>query len=62
MIFCTKTISRLFLANKDCMAVMLTVRIPINRLRFFKIPYIAGNSINEEFIPERSLMHFFIVK
>jgi hypothetical protein len=35
VIFCTKTISRLFLANKGCMPVVLTVRILISRLRFF---------------------------
>jgi hypothetical protein len=62
MIFCTKTISRLFMANKGCMAIVLTVRTPINRLRFFEISRMAGNFINEKFTPERSLMHFFIVE
>jgi hypothetical protein len=62
MIFYTKTISRLFIANKGCMTVVLTVRILINRLRFFKISRIAGNFINEKFIPERSLIHFLIIE
>jgi hypothetical protein len=62
VIFCTKTTSRLFLANKGCMAVVLTVRILISRLRFFKLSRVAGNFINEEFISERLLVHFFIVE
>jgi hypothetical protein len=62
MIFCTKTISRLFMANKGCIAIVLTVRTLINRLRFFKISRMAGNSINEKFIPERPLIYFFIVE
>jgi hypothetical protein len=62
MIFCTKTISRLFMANKGYMAIVLTVRIPINKLRFFEISYMAGNSTNEKFIFKRLLMHFFIVE
>jgi hypothetical protein len=62
VIFYTKTISRLFLANKDCMAVVLIVRTPINRLRFFKLSRIAGNSTNEKFTPKRLLVHFFIVE
>jgi hypothetical protein len=62
VIFYTKIIFRLFLANKGYMAVMLTVRILINRLRFFEIPRMAGNSINEEFTPERLLMQFLIIK
>jgi hypothetical protein len=62
MIFCTKTISRLFMANKDCMAIVLTVRILINRLRFFEISRMVGNFINEKFTFERPLMHFFIVE
>jgi hypothetical protein len=62
MIFCTKTISRLFIVNKDCIAVVLIVRTPINRLRFFEISRIARNFINEKFISERPLMHFLIVK
>jgi hypothetical protein len=62
VIFCTKITSRLFMANKGCMAVMLTVRILISRFRFFEISRMVGNFINEKFIPERSLMHFFIVE
>jgi hypothetical protein len=62
MIFCTKTTSRLFMANKGCMAIVLTVRTPISRLRFFKISRITGNFINEKFTPERPLMHFFIIE
>jgi hypothetical protein len=62
VIFCTKITSRLFLINKGCMAVILTVRILINRLRFFKLSRIIGNFINEEFIPKRSLVHFFIIE
>jgi hypothetical protein len=62
MIFCTKTTSRLFMANKGCMAVVLTVHTPINRLRFFKISRMAGNSTNEKFTPKRPLMHFLIVE
>jgi hypothetical protein len=62
MIFCIKTISRLFMVNKDCMAIVLTVRILINRLRFFKISRMAGNSTNEKFIPKRLLMHFLIIE
>jgi hypothetical protein len=62
MIFCTKIISRLFMANKGCMAVVLTVYIPISRLRFFKISRMAGNFTNEKFIPERLLMHFLIIE
>jgi hypothetical protein len=62
MIFCTKTTSRLFMANKGYMAVVLTVYILINRFRFFEIFRMAGNFINEKFIFERLLMHFFIVE
>jgi hypothetical protein len=62
MIFCTKTTSRLFIANKGCMAIVLTVRILISRLRFFEISRMIGNSINEKFISERLLIHFFIIK
>jgi hypothetical protein len=62
VIFYIKTISRLFIANKGCMAVMLTVRILISRFRFFKISRMVRNFINEKFIPERPLMHFFIVE
>jgi hypothetical protein len=62
MIFCTKIISRLFMANKDCMTVVLTVRTLINKLRFFEISRIAGNFINEKFISKRLLMHFLIVE
>jgi hypothetical protein len=62
IIFCTKTTSRLFMANKGYMTVVLTVRILINRLRFFKISRMAGNSINEKFIPKRPLMHFLIIE
>jgi hypothetical protein len=52
VIFCIKITSRLFLANKGCMAIILTVRILINRLRFFEISRMTGNFINEEFISE----------
>jgi hypothetical protein len=62
MIFCIKTTSRLFMANKGCMAIVLIVRILISRLRFFKISRMVGNFINEKFIPKRLLMHFFIVE
>jgi hypothetical protein len=62
MIFCTKTTSRLFMANKGCMTVVLIVRTLISRLRFFEISRMAGNSINEKFTPERPLMHFLIVE
>jgi hypothetical protein len=62
MIFCTKTTSRLFMANKDCIAVVLTVHIPINRLRFFEISRIIGNFTNEKFTPKRSLIHFLIIE
>jgi hypothetical protein len=62
VIFYIKIISRLFLANKGCMAVVLIVRILINRLRFFKLSRIAGNSTNEEFTPKRLLVYFFIVE
>jgi hypothetical protein len=62
VIFYIKTTSRLFLANKGCMAVVLTVRTPISRLRFFELSRVAGNSTNEEFTPERPLVHFFIVE
>jgi hypothetical protein len=62
MIFCTKAISRLFLANKACMTVMLTVRIPTSKLRFFKISRIIRNFTNEKFTPKRPLMHFFIIE
>jgi hypothetical protein len=37
MIFCIKITSRLFMANKDCMTVVLTVHTLISRLRFFKV-------------------------
>jgi hypothetical protein len=50
------------MANKDYMAVVLTVRTPINRLRFFEISRMAENSTNEKFTPERPLMHFLIVE
>jgi hypothetical protein len=62
MIFCTKTTFRLFIVNKGCMTVMLTVRILISRLRFFEISRMAGDFINEKFTPERLLMHFFVVE
>jgi hypothetical protein len=62
MIFCIKTTSRLFMANKDCIAVMLTIHTPISRLRFFKISRMAGNSTNEKFTSKRLLMHFLIVE
>jgi hypothetical protein len=62
MIFCTEIISRLFMVNKGCMAVVLTVHISISRLRFFEISRMAGNSTNEKFISKRLLMHFLIVE
>jgi hypothetical protein len=62
MIFCTKTTSRLFMANKGYMAVVLTVHTLINRLRFFEISRMIGNFTNEKFISERPLMHFLIVE
>jgi hypothetical protein len=62
MIFCIKTTSRLLIAYKDCMTVMLAVRIPINKFRFFKLSRMTRNFTNEKFAPERSLMHFLIVE
>jgi hypothetical protein len=62
MIFCVKPISRLFIAYKGCMTVVLTVRTLINKPRFFKISRMAGNFTNEKFVPERLLMYFFIVE
>jgi hypothetical protein len=62
MIFCIKTTSRLFMANKGCMTVVLTVRTLISRLRFFEISRMVGNFTNEKFTPERPLMHFLIVE
>jgi hypothetical protein len=62
VIFCIKIIFRLFLANKGYMAVVLTVRILISRFRFFELSRIVGNFINEEFTPERPLVHFFIIE
>jgi hypothetical protein len=44
------------------MTVVLAVRILINRLRFFKLSRMAGNSINEKFVSERLLMHFLIIE
>jgi hypothetical protein len=62
MIFCIKTTSRLFMANKGCMAVILTIHILISKLRFFEISRIIENSTNEKFTPERPLMHFLIIE
>jgi hypothetical protein len=62
MIFCIKTISRLSMANKGCIIVVLTVRILINRFRFFKISRMAGNSTNEKFVPERLLIYFLVIE
>jgi hypothetical protein len=62
MIFCTEITSRLLIIYKGCMAVVLAVRTLINRLRFFKLSRMAENFINEKFVPERPLMHFFIVE
>jgi hypothetical protein len=62
MIFYTKITSRLFMANKGCMAVVLTVYILISKFRFFKIFRMAGNSTNEKFIFKRPLMHFLIIE
>jgi hypothetical protein len=50
------------MANKGCMTVVLTVRTPISRLRFFEISRMARNFINEKFTPERPLMYFLIVE
>jgi hypothetical protein len=49
MIFCTKTTSRLLIAYKGCMTVVLAVRTLISRLRFFKLSRMAGNFINDKF-------------
>jgi hypothetical protein len=62
MIFCTKTIPRLLIAYKDCMTVILAVRILVSKLRFFKLSRITGNFTNEKFTLERPLMHFLIVE
>ena len=62
VIFSIKIIFRLFLANKGYMTVILTVRILISKLRFFKLSRMAGNSTNEKFAPERPLMHFLIIE
>jgi hypothetical protein len=62
MIFCTKTTPRLLIAYKGYMTVMLAVRTLINKLRFFELSRIAGNSTNEKFAPKRPLIHFLIVE
>jgi hypothetical protein len=62
MIFRTKTTPRLLIAYKGYITVVLTVRILISRLRFFKLSRMAKNSTNEKFAPERLLMHFFIIE
>jgi hypothetical protein len=62
MIFCTKTTPRLFIAYKGYMTVVLAVRTLINRLRFFKLSRMTGNSINEKFASKRPLIHFLIVE
>jgi hypothetical protein len=62
MIFCIKTTSRLFMANKDYIAIVLTVRTLINKFRFFEISRMIGNFTNEKFTFERLLMYFFIVE
>jgi hypothetical protein len=62
MIFCTKTTSRLFMANKGYITVVLTIRTLINRLRFFKISRMIGNFTNEKFTFKRPLIHFLIVE
>jgi hypothetical protein len=62
IIFCTKITSRLFIANKGCITVVLIIRTLISRLRFFKISRIIGNFTNEKFTPERLLMHFLIIE
>ena len=62
MIFCIKTTPRLFIAYKGCMTVMLAIRTLINRLRFFKLSRMVGNSTNEKFAPKRLLIHFLIVE
>ena len=62
MIFRTEIISRLLIAYKGCMTVVLAVRILISRLYFFELSRMAGNFINKKFAPERLLMHFLIVE
>jgi hypothetical protein len=62
VIFYTKITSRLFLANKGSMPVILTVRILINRFRFFEISRMTENSTNEKFIFKRPFPHFLIVE
>src|SRR5450755_2377923 len=62
VIIYTEATSRLFMANEGSMTVVLAIRTPVSRLRFFKISRMAGDSTNEKFTPERPLMHFFIVE
>jgi hypothetical protein len=62
MIFRIKTTPRLLIAYKDCMTVVLVIRILISKFRFFKFSRMAGNFTNEKFAPERSLMHFLIIE
>jgi hypothetical protein len=50
------------MANKGYITVVLTIRISISRLRFFKISRMTGNSTNEKFVPERPLIHFRTIK
>jgi hypothetical protein len=40
------------MTNKGRMPVILTVRILVSRLRFFKISRMAGNFTNEKFTSE----------
>jgi hypothetical protein len=62
MIFRTEIIPRLLIAYKGCITVVLAVRTPISRLRFFEFSRIVGNFTNEKFVPERPLIHFLIVE
>jgi hypothetical protein len=62
MIFYIKTISRLLIAYKDYITVMLAIRTLINKFRFFKLSRMIGNSINERFTLKRSLIYFLIIE
>jgi hypothetical protein len=62
MIFRTETTPRLFIAYKGCMTVVLAVRTPISKLRFFKFSRMARNFTNEKFVFKRPLMHFLIIE
>jgi hypothetical protein len=62
MIFRTETTPRLLIAYKNYMTVVLVVRTPISRLRFFKLSRMTGNFINKKFTLKRPLMHFLIIE